>query len=401
MAGRRSTDRILAQAQRAIEQDQLENARVLLEAAARQDAADARPWLLLAGIATSARERRSFLAQADRLKTAPPAPAPLPGGPVRVVAQPVPLAPATVAYPAPTAARSRGALGRAGLIVAVLLALVAGGYLFSQTPTGQSLLRGIFEQPVAVVEAAPDAGLPADATVPAEAVTEVAASPASEDALPTPTLAVNLAAGSTDALAPSADAATQEAPPGDEPAAEPPLLPEKQVDAAGQPLGTWTPTAEPTPTLAPTATPTATPEPTATLEPPPPGSPRPLGVGPAEKWIDVNLTTQTLTAYEGDTLVMTTLISSGRWEYQTVTGEFRTYLKYDMQTMSGYHLGLDYVTTDVPNVMYFFRDFAIHGAYWHNSFGTPVSHGCVNAPPADAAWLYAWAPVGTFVTVHY
>jgi lipoprotein-anchoring transpeptidase ErfK/SrfK len=389
MAGRRSTDRILAQAQRAIEHDQLENARVLLEAAARQDAADARPWLLLAGIATSARERRSFLAQADRLKTAAPAPAPLP------------LAPVTVAYPAPTTARSRGALGRAGLIIAVLLALIAGGYLFSRTPTGESLLRGIFQQPVAVVEAAADAGVMTDAGVAADAVAEVTRSPTPDDTPPTPTPVVNLATGSTDALAPSALAATQEAPATDESTAEPPLLPEKQVDAAGQPLGTWTPTAQPTPTLAPTATPTATPEPTATLEPPPPGSPRPLGVGPTEKWIDVNLTTQTLTAYEGDTPVLTTLISSGRWEYQTLTGEFRTYLKYDMQTMTGYHLGLDYVTTDVPHVMYFYRDFAIHGAYWHNSFGTPVSHGCVNAPPPDAAWLYSWAPVGTFVTVHY
>ncbi len=181
------------------------------------------------------------------------------------------------------------------------------------------------------------------------------------------------------------------------------MLPEKEVAAGSQaqPLATWTVTAEPTPTLAPTVTPTATPEPSPTPVPPPPGSPRPYGVGETEKWIDVNLTTQTLTAYEGDTAVLTTLISSGAWQYATVTGEFRTYLKYEVQLMNGYLLGYDYYTPDVPSVMYFYKDFAIHGAYWHNDFGTPVSHGCVNAPPAEAAWLYNWAPLGTFVTVHY
>lgn len=389
MPKRQSTDRLLAQAQRAIEQDQLANARVLLEAAARQDATDARPWLLLAGIAGSARERRTFLAQADRLKTAPGvlAPAPLGGAPVRGrVSAGAAAVPATLAYPAPRPAR-RSALLRSGLVVAVLMVLALGAYLLAQSPVGEALVQDLTGGPMAQ----PDTVLAA-----ADATPDADTQPTAESAQPTPTLAVALSARETDALAPD-----DLLPDAEEPAAEPPLLPEKNLSAAGQTLATWTVTPQPTPTLAPTATPTATPEPTATLEPPPPGSPRPLGVGPAEKWIDVNLTTQTLTAYEGDTPVLTTLISSGRWEYQTVTGEFRTYLKYDMQTMSGYHLGLDYVTTDVPNVMYFYRDFAIHGAYWHNSFGTPVSHGCVNAPPPEAAWLYAWAPVGTFVTVHY
>lgn len=390
MPKRQSTDRLLAQAQRAIEHDQLENARVLLEAAARQDVADARPWLLLAGIATSARERRAFLAQADRLKAAPSplAPAPLPG-PVRATAAATAV-PASIAYAAPRPV-GRSSVLRTGLLVALALALALSIYLVSQSPAGQALVVGI------------TGGSPAQSETVLAADTDVTTIPSATATnaeptvtVPTPTLAVSLAAGRGDALAPGNLSAVTA-----EPTAEPPLLPEKEIAAAADPLATWTVTPQPTPTLAPTATPTATPEPTATLEPPPPGSPRPLGVGPTEKWIDVNLTTQTLTAYEGDTPVLTTLISSGRWEYQTITGEFRTYLKYDLQTMSGYHLGLNYVTTDVPHVMYFYRDFAIHGAYWHNSFGTPVSHGCVNMPPPDAAWLYAWAPVGTFVTVHY
>ncbi|MEZ4515420.1 MAG: L,D-transpeptidase family protein [Chloroflexota bacterium] len=386
MARRQSTDRLLTQAQTAIEQGRLENARVLLEAAARQDAADPRPWLLLAGIAGSARERRAFLTQAERLK---PGAGSLPPAPLQPVvasgAAAVPL-PQTISYPAPTqSGRTGGILARTGLIIAFVLALAAGVYLFAQSPVGSALVQDVTGQMVP----APD---------PVEVVAAASeATPTEQAALPTPTLAV--AAEET----PSADVpdptdtppATEEAP------EEVALLPTKEVAADGEPLATWTVTAQPTPTLAPTATPTVTPEPSPTPEPPPPGSPRPAAVAADEKWIDVNLTTQTLVAYEGDTPVLTTLISSGQWQYPTVTGEFRTYLKYETQLMSGYHLGFDYYTPDVPFVMYFYRDFAIHGAYWHNSFGTPVSHGCVNATPADAGWLFNWAPLGTFVTVHY
>jgi lipoprotein-anchoring transpeptidase ErfK/SrfK len=89
------------------------------------------------------------------------------------------------------------------------------------------------------------------------------------------------------------------------------------------------------------------------------------------------------------------------WQFPTVTGQFHTYMKYEYQDMSGYHLGYNYDLADVPHVMYFFEDYAIHGAYWHNNFGTPMSHGCVNVNLPDAAWLYNWAPVGTLVNVHY
>jgi lipoprotein-anchoring transpeptidase ErfK/SrfK len=124
-------------------------------------------------------------------------------------------------------------------------------------------------------------------------------------------------------------------------------------------------------------------------------------VSSAERWIDVNLSTQTIVAYEGETPVFNTLISSGLWNFPTVTGDFHTYLKYESQDMNGYLLGYDYYLTDVPYVMYFYEDYAIHGAYWHNSFGTPMSHGCVNVSPLDAGWLFEWAPVGTLVSVHY
>jgi lipoprotein-anchoring transpeptidase ErfK/SrfK len=122
---------------------------------------------------------------------------------------------------------------------------------------------------------------------------------------------------------------------------------------------------------------------------------------PGERWIDVDLTTQTLVAYEGDAAVLTSLISSGMWQFPTVTGQYHTWIKYESQDMSGLHLGYNYYLEDVPYVMYFFEDYAIHGAYWHNNFGTPMSHGCVNMNTADAGWLYNWAPLGTLVNIHY
>ena len=51
--------------------------------------------------------------------------------------------------------------------------------------------------------------------------------------------------------------------------------------------------------------------------------------------------------------------------------------------------------------MYFYGGYGLHGTYWHNNFGTPMSHGCVNLSQGDAAWLYNWAPVGTKVVTHY
>lgn len=119
------------------------------------------------------------------------------------------------------------------------------------------------------------------------------------------------------------------------------------------------------------------------------------------RWIDVNLSTQTLTAYEGDVPVMVTAVSTGTYLYPTVTGQFSIYLRHQSQTMNGYLLGYDYYLPDVPYVMYFYRGFALHGTYWHNNFGVPMSHGCVNMPTDKAQWLYNWSDYGTLVNVHY
>ncbi|MEW5986090.1 MAG: L,D-transpeptidase family protein [Chloroflexota bacterium] len=163
------------------------------------------------------------------------------------------------------------------------------------------------------------------------------------------------------------------------------------------------PTQRPSPTATPlpteTPSPTATPLPTDT--PVPQTVIQPVGVGPGERWIDVNLSTQTLVAYEGEAAVFTSLISSGTWLHPTVTGQFRIYMRYEAQDMNGYLLGYDYYLPNVPYVMYFYEDYALHGTYWHNNFGTPMSHGCVNLPTPNAEWIFNWSAVGTLVSIHY
>ncbi len=115
------------------------------------------------------------------------------------------------------------------------------------------------------------------------------------------------------------------------------------------------------------------------------------------RWIEVNLTSQTLTAWQGDVAVMHTYISAGLPATPTVTGRFKVGTKYSSQRMTG----PGYDLPGVPWVMYFYSGYAIHGAYWHNNFGQPMSHGCVNMNSGEAQMLYNWAPAGTEVYVHY
>ncbi len=115
------------------------------------------------------------------------------------------------------------------------------------------------------------------------------------------------------------------------------------------------------------------------------------------RWIDVNLSRQRLTAYNGSTAVFTTLVSTGLPRTPTVVGRFRILTKVRSQTMSG----PGYRLPGVEWVMYFYRGYATHGTYWHKNFGRPMSHGCVNMTNADARWLYNWASIGTPVVTHY
>jgi len=124
--------------------------------------------------------------------------------------------------------------------------------------------------------------------------------------------------------------------------------------------------------------------------------PPPSGVASGERWFDVDLSDQRMYAYEGDTLVRTFIVSTGTWQTPTVTGRFKVWIKLRSAPMSG----PGYYLPDVPYIMYFYKDYGIHGTYWHNNFGVPMSHGCVNLSTPDAEWAYNFASVGTVVNVH-
>jgi lipoprotein-anchoring transpeptidase ErfK/SrfK len=166
------------------------------------------------------------------------------------------------------------------------------------------------------------------------------------------------------------------------------------------PIPTWTPTFTPSPTPTPTPTllTTTTPVPTITTVVPPLTVPTldPSAIHGDTHWIDVDLTNQTLSAYEGQELVRFTLVSTGLPRTPTPTGLFHIHTKMRYDDMEG----PDYYLRNVPYVMYFYKGYALHGTYWHANFGRPASHGCVNLPTEHAAWLYEWAEVGTLVSIH-
>lgn len=124
--------------------------------------------------------------------------------------------------------------------------------------------------------------------------------------------------------------------------------------------------------------------------------PLPTDLAAGEKWIDVNITTQTMIAYEGDKPAFATLTSTGRKEskekdYTTPTGSFRIREKHIAATMDGDVVSDGpYSIEDVPWIMYFNGSYALHGAFWHAAFGHVKSHGCVNLTPQDARTMFNW-----------
>ncbi len=116
-----------------------------------------------------------------------------------------------------------------------------------------------------------------------------------------------------------------------------------------------------------------------------------------EKWIDVNITKQVLVAYEGETAVFATLVSTGEHGLDdpdttrsTKRGIFRIHAKHVSVTMDSEVVGEEFELRDVPYVQYFEGGYALHGAYWHDAFGRPKSHGCINLAPDDARRLFFW-----------
>ncbi|MCD6497343.1 MAG: L,D-transpeptidase [Deltaproteobacteria bacterium] len=113
---------------------------------------------------------------------------------------------------------------------------------------------------------------------------------------------------------------------------------------------------------------------------------------PDGKWIEV-LTGrwQTLVAYEGTKPVFATLVSTGRHEHQSPEGLFRIWIKIGVDRMNNHPGEAEmYLVEAVPWIMYFYQGFALHGAYWHDGFGSPRSHGCINLSPKDAKTIFDW-----------
>lgn len=117
----------------------------------------------------------------------------------------------------------------------------------------------------------------------------------------------------------------------------------------------------------------------------------------AQRWVEVDLSEQKLYAHEGNEVAYVFLISSGKWG-RTPTGEFKIWGKFRYTKMSGGSKALHtyYYLPNVPYTQYFYRDFGLHGTYWHNNFGESMSHGCVNLSIPDAEKLFWWtSPVMT------
>jgi lipoprotein-anchoring transpeptidase ErfK/SrfK len=140
-----------------------------------------------------------------------------------------------------------------------------------------------------------------------------------------------------------------------------------------------------------------------------------------EKWIDINVTRQILVAYEGTKPVYATLVSTGeaglddpKTTKSTARGIFRIHTKHITATMDSKVVGEEFELRDVPYVQYFHEGYALHAAYWHDVFGQPKSHGCINLAPEDARRLFFWtepqvppgwhaaskAKTGTVVFIH-
>jgi hypothetical protein len=116
-----------------------------------------------------------------------------------------------------------------------------------------------------------------------------------------------------------------------------------------------------------------------------------LGTISDQRWIEIDLSDQKLYAHNGNNIDYEFLISGGKWS-PTPKGEFRIWVKLKYTKMEGgkKENNTYYYLPNVPYVQYFYRGYGLHGAYWHNNFGNPMSHGCVNLSIPDAEKLFYW-----------
>lgn len=118
---------------------------------------------------------------------------------------------------------------------------------------------------------------------------------------------------------------------------------------------------------------------------------------PGRSWLRISIGKQTLVAYQGEQPVYATLVSTGadglgdpETTRSTVRGQFLIHTKHVSVTMDSDEAGDEFDLRDVPYVQYFKDNYALHAAYWHDGFGGPRSHGCINLAPLDARWLFQW-----------
>jgi lipoprotein-anchoring transpeptidase ErfK/SrfK len=121
------------------------------------------------------------------------------------------------------------------------------------------------------------------------------------------------------------------------------------------------------------------------------------------KYIVIDISSQTLTAYQGKKVFLSAHVSTGLTGTPTPKGTFTIIKKQPSRYMQGPLPGISKQYYDLPGVpwnLYFTsQGAAIHGAYWHSNFGAQHSHGCVNLPVKTAKLLYDWTPVETTVFV--
>lgn len=349
------------------------------------------PWLILASVA-SPRASVSFIERA--LQINPDSPRARKGMQWAMKRlQQVPAAKKTpVIWDQAQVAKRSAAPKKAGrkmAVPALLMALgclvvIAAAWTASTSPALASILNGA---PQAEEKTHPQVWARVEIAKPTVPYDEVPVVAEIEPALPPPT---------SEPAPVVAEVESTLSPPTLEPTAVPTLEPPtvtSEPDSSVAPETTSTPAGSlvleivedtPVPTPGPTSA-----IPTAQAQQPP--------VGNGVRWIEVNLSEQRTYAWEGDVLVNSFVVSTGTWATPTVTGTFQIWNKTRIQTMSG----PGYSLPNVPWVMYFYKDYGFHGTYWHNNFGTPMSHGCVNLTMADSEWLYNWASYGTTVRVHY
>lgn len=124
--------------------------------------------------------------------------------------------------------------------------------------------------------------------------------------------------------------------------------------------------------------------------------------GGGEVWIDVNLSYQYMTIYQADNILLELYVSTGTPGWETPTGTYYINRMLVSDDMVGSVSGTSWFVPAVPHAMYFTNEgHAIHGTYWHNNFGVPMSHGCINMPEWAAAYLYSIAYVGVRIEIHY